>query len=136
AVPDPIGSRSRLSFPLTWGGDKYEGAELEKNFDRGPFTRVEAGTSISRRENPFFREDDDRRRVWIRGERAIASIVRAGATASLNHASFFDSSDSFSTIGGDLEFDTRVDPVLPRNAVYARAAWDHLSFKDAGDAKR
>jgi len=136
AVPNPIGARSRLSFPLTWGGEKYAGVQLEKDFDRGPFTHVEGGTSISRRENPFFHEDDDRRRAWIRGQREIASVLRAGGTASVNHASFFDGSDSFSTIGGDVEFDTRVDPVLPRNAVYARAAWDHLSFKDAGGANR
>src|SRR5262249_12079733 len=30
--------------------------------------------------------------------------------------------------GADITLDTRVDPVLPRNAVFARAAWDHFSF--------
>lgn len=132
ATPNPIGRRSRLSFPLTWGGDKYAGVELEKNFDRGPFTRVESGTSFSRRRNPFFKEDDDRGRVWIRGERAFARSLRAGATTSWNHAMFFERSDSFATLGGDVEFDTRIDPVLPRNAVYLRAAWDHLSFETSG----
>ncbi len=27
-----------------------------------------------------------------------------------------------------MTFDTRIDPMLPRNAIYARAAWDHLTF--------
>jgi outer membrane protein assembly factor BamA len=136
AVPDPIGARSRLAFPLTWGGERHAGAQLEKDLDRGPFTHVDGGVSISRRENPFFHENDDRRRVWMRGQREIASLLRAGATASLNRASFFDSNDTFSTVGGDIEFDTRVDPVLPRNAVFARAAWDHLSFRNADSANQ
>jgi hemolysin activation/secretion protein len=33
-------------------------------------------------------------------------------------------------------FDTRIDPMLARNAVYARAAWDHLTFGKAADANR
>ena len=128
ALPNPTGRRSRLSFPLTWGGEKYAGVELEKYFDRGPFTRVEGGTSFSRRENPFFNENDDRGRLWIRGQREIGKFVRAGATTSWNHASFFERSDSFASVGADAELDTRIDPILPRNAVYGRAAWDHLSF--------
>jgi len=128
AVPNPIGKRSRLSFPLTWGGEKYVGAALEKNFDRGPFTRVETGTSYSRRENPFFQQNDDRGRVWVRGEREFVKFLRAGVTTSWNHASFVQETDTFGTIGGDVEFDTRVDPILPRNAVYVKAAWDHLAF--------
>ena len=58
----------------------------------------------------------------------VARVLRAGATTSWTHASFFERSDSFGTIGGDVEFDTRIDPILPRNAVYARAAWEHFSF--------
>ena len=32
AYPKPIGPHSRLSFPLTWGGTRRAGAELERTF--------------------------------------------------------------------------------------------------------
>ena len=128
ARPDILGKQSRLSFPLTWGGEKKAGAELEKIIPRGPIDRLIAGASLSRRTNPFFDEDDDRRRVWIRGERELVRGVRAGATAGWQRVSFFDADDRFTHAGADVVVDTRVDPILPRNAVYARAAWERLSL--------
>jgi outer membrane protein assembly factor BamA len=76
--------------------------------------------------NPFFNEDDDRRRVWIRGERELVRGVRAGATAGWQRVSFFDAGDRFAHAGADVVVDTRVDPFLARNAVYARASWEHV----------
>jgi outer membrane protein assembly factor BamA len=128
ARPDILGKQSRLAFPLTWGGEKKAGAELEKIIPRGPIDRLIAGASLSRRTNPFFDEDDDRRRVWIRGERELVRGVRAGATAGWQRVSFFDADDRFTHAGADVVVDTRVDPILPRNAVYARAAWERLSL--------
>mgnify|MGYP003694654279 CR=1 FL=1 len=29
--------------------------------------------------------------------------------------------------GADIVFDTRVGPILPRNAVYGRAVWEHIA---------
>jgi outer membrane protein assembly factor BamA len=125
---DVLGKQSRLSFPLTWGGEKKAGAELEKVIQGGPIDRVIAGASISRRTNPFYDEDDDRRRVWVRGERELVRGVRAGATAGWQRVSFFDANDRFTHAGADVVADTRVDPILPRNAVYARASWERLSL--------
>lgn len=136
AVPDPVGRRSRLSFPLTWGGERLAGAALEKYFDRGPFTRVEGGASLSRRENPFYSANDDRGRLWVRGEREVVTHLRAGANAERDRVSFSGRTESFESVGGDVSFDTRIDPVLARNAVYARAAWDHLSFETIGGVSR
>ena len=126
------GPRSRLSFPLTWGGDKRAAAELDKTLERGPFDRLLAGASVSRRENLFFEEDADRRRVWVRTERQLARFVRAGATAGWQHVSFLTSKDSFPHAGAELTVDTRLDPMLARNAVYARVAWEHLGLSDRG----
>jgi hemolysin activation/secretion protein len=42
--------------------------------------------------------------------------------------SFFGATDRFTHAGADVVLDTRLDPLLPRNAVYARAAWEHLSL--------
>jgi outer membrane protein assembly factor BamA len=128
AVPEPVGAQSRLAFPLTWGGTKQAGAELDKSFARGPLHRVFAAGSVSRRTNPFFEADDDRARVWARAERAILGPLRGGATIGFQRVSFFEARDSFTHAGADLVLDTRLDPLLPRNAVYARAAWERFNL--------
>jgi outer membrane protein assembly factor BamA len=140
ALPDPAGRDSRVSFPLTWGGDKRAAIEFEKAFDRGPLSRVVAGTSISRRTHPFFERDEDRGRVWARAEREIVPALRVGATGGWQHVSFADApvtdapviKDRFAHLGGDVVLDTRLDPMLARNAVYARAAWTHYALRSGG----
>jgi outer membrane protein assembly factor BamA len=131
-LPNAFGARSRLSIPLTWGGDKRASLELDKTMTEGPLSRVTASASIGRRENPFYEQDDTRDQLSVRGERALASSVRIGATAGWQHVSFLGTTDSFTTVGLDAVVDTRIDPMLARNAVYARVALDHLSF--ASDA--
>ena len=131
-LPDPnwMGKRSRVTFPLTWGGSKRAGIDLEKRIDGGLLDRVTAGGSISRRTNLAFQQDDDRARLYVRGEREFTRTLRLGATTAWQRASFEGVADQFTQIGGDVVVDTRVDPILARNAVYARAAWEHLRFGD------
>jgi len=129
---DIAGKDSRLSFPLTWGGDKRAAVEFDKIFGSMSVGRLLGGASFSRRENPFFHEDDDRSRVWIRGERDVLPRLRAGGTVALQHDSFFETSTAYPQVGADIQFDTRIDPILPRNAVFARAAWDHFAFSPSG----
>jgi outer membrane protein assembly factor BamA len=136
ARPKVLGPNSRLSFPLSWGGEKQAGAQLEKIFDGGPLTRVETGAAIDQRTNPFFQEDDTRDRLWVRGERAIGQPLRIGAFAGWQHVSFMNTSDRFTQVGADVTFDTRLDPFLARNAVYGRAAIEHLDFAHATAATR
>ncbi len=131
-----LGANSRLSFPLTWGGTRQAGAQVEKIFDRGPLTRVETGVNVSQRTNPHFEEDDTRDRLWVRAERAITPQLRAGATAGWQHVSFMDATDRFTQFGADVAFDTRLDPFLARNAVYGRASVERLSFANAASATR
>ena len=131
ALPNPAGQGTRLSFPLTWGGDKRAGAEFEKTIGEASVTRVLAGAAISRRTNPYFQKDDDRKGVWARAEREVVHGVRVGATAGWDHVSFGGSDDSVARVGADVILDTRLDLGLPRNAVYARAAWDHLAFSNS-----
>jgi outer membrane protein assembly factor BamA len=126
AIPNVAGSRSRLAFPLTWGGDKRAAAQLEKDFTRGPFHRVEAGVSASRREHPFHEQDDDRFRVWTRLERDITEQLRTAATLASERVSFLDVDRRFLQTGLDVTFDNRVDPLLARNAVYARVGWNRF----------
>jgi outer membrane protein assembly factor BamA len=136
ARPNVAGTASRLSFPLTWGGEKRAGAELDKTLAGAPIDRLTVGASLTRRTNPFFDEDDDRRRVWLRAERELVRGVRAGATGGWQRVSFFGVNDAFTHAGVDLVVDTRVDPMLARNAVYARVAWEHLRFSDADGVNR
>jgi outer membrane protein assembly factor BamA len=135
AIPRPAGAQSRISFPLTWGGTKQAGAELDKSFARGPVHRVLGGGSVSRRTNPFFEADDDRARLWLRGEREIVRGLRAGATLGFQRVSFFDARDTFSHAGADVVFDTRLDPFLPRNAVYAKAGWERFNLESGAVAR-
>ena len=54
--------------------------------------------------------------------------MRFGGTLGWQHVSFGGVTDSFQSAGADVTLDTRVDPLLPRNAVFASASWEHLVF--------
>lgn len=135
ALPNVAGSRSRLAMPLTWGGDKRAAVQLEKDFERGPLDRVTAGLSVSRREHPFYEQDDERLRLAARVERDLVPQLRAGVTLGTERVQFLADDTRFLQTGADLVFDTRIDPVLARNAVYARASWDRFALSGA-DAYR
>jgi outer membrane protein assembly factor BamA len=128
---DPLGRGSRLSFPLTWGGSKQAGAELERTFRTGPITRVQVGAALDRTRNPAFELDDSRRRTWARAERAFGPL-RAGGQMEWARVSFDGALDHLRSAGADVTIDTRVDPALPRNAVFARASWTRTTI--AGEA--
>jgi outer membrane protein assembly factor BamA len=136
AVRNAAGADSRLSFPATWGGEKRVAAELEKRFDRGLLTRVDGGASVSRKTNPFFHEDDDRTGVWARGERQILPSLRFGATVGWQQVSFQRATDRMVDAGAEVVLDTRLDPWLARNAVYARAAQHRFAFRNQDAADR
>jgi outer membrane protein assembly factor BamA len=131
-LPDPqwMGKRSRVMFPLTWGGTKQAAIDLEKRFDGGVIDRVTAGASISRRQNLAFDQDDDRARLFVRGEHEFARQLRVGASTGWQQASFEGVADRFAQVGADIVIDTRVDPIPARNAVYGKASWEHLGFGD------
>ena len=126
----PFGRRSQLSVPLTWGADRHAAVELDKTLARGPVSRLEAGVSASRRRNPFYAQDDDRQRVWFTAERDLPRSLRASATAGWQHVAFLDRPAANARLlqtGADLVFDTRLDPMLARNAAYARAGWNRTT---------
>jgi outer membrane protein assembly factor BamA len=128
---DPIGPRSRVSVPLTWGGERQARVELERTFTGPAVARVAGGAGIHRRENPFYEIGDTRRDVWGRIESAPRSWLRAGVSLKSAAVDFADIADTLVTVGADLAVDTRVDPALPRNAVYATLAVERLRFDAA-----
>ncbi len=131
-LPDVAGSLGRLSVPLTWGGTRGAAVRLTKDFAHAPISRIEAGASIAERTNPYLRADDDRDRLWFRGERQLTHSFRAGVGVEWQHVSFLDRQEPFTQVGADLVWDTRVDPVFPRNAVFARAGWNRIALPDGG----
>jgi hypothetical protein len=140
---DVLGKRSRIGVPLTWGAERRAAVEVERKFRRGPVTRVEAGAEIVRREHPFFDVPDRRGEVWARAERALPLALRVGGGVRWSDIAFggastpaLDAHDRLLASGVDVTLDTRVDPTFPRNAVYARVAWEHLRFDAAPSRQR
>jgi hypothetical protein len=133
---DVLGRRSRIGVPLTWGAERRAAVEIERKFAHGPVSRVEGGAGLIRREHPFFDVPDRRGEVWARAERALPLALRVGGGIRWSDVSFggastpaLDADERLTTSGLDLALDTRTDPTFPRNAVYARAAWEHLDFE-------
>jgi hypothetical protein len=52
---DRFGPRSRITVPLTWGGERQARVQLERAFRAGPIERVTGEFGIGRRENPHTR---------------------------------------------------------------------------------
>ncbi len=128
AYPKVIGPRSRLSFPLTWGGTRKANVELERTFTSGPFSRLEFGGGIQQRRNPAYDENDRRERGWARAEKAFGDF-RAGGTVGWQRVTFGETREDFQSIGADAIYDTRLDPILPRNAIFATASVERLAFE-------
>lgn len=135
AYVDVPGKGSRFAFPLTWGGMKRAGAEFDQTLKGRIVDRVQVGGSVQRRRNPAFDADDDRRGAWARVERA-AGPVRLGGGIASEHVSFLGEEDHVTSTGADVTIDTRLDPALPRNAVYARAAWTRFFVDGRGVDQR
>src|SRR5262249_53520384 len=133
-APEPrlFGKNSRIMYPVTWGGEKQAGVDVEERFEHAALERVPFGGSGSRRANPAFPPNDDRARGFVRGQREIAHNVRIGGHTGWQRASFEGTADHFTQVRADIIADTRIDPVLARNAVYGRASIEHLQFADRG----
>lgn len=135
ARPDTFVKGGRLSFPLTWGGMKRAGVEFDRVFAAGPVSRLAVGGAVQRQRNPAFEADDDRRRVWLRAERHVWR-VRGGATAGWQRVSFLGDTDTLRTVSADLTLDTRLNPLMPRNAVYASASVERIAFEQGPQTRR
>jgi outer membrane protein assembly factor BamA len=132
---DHLGPRSRISLPLTWGGERQARVQLERAFRSGPIERVSGEFGIARRENPHYEIGDTRVGVAARIESAPMRWLRLGAAARKDNVRFAEIEDDVSRAGGDVTIDTRVDPAFPRNAVHATFGMDRLTFHD-GSARQ
>lgn len=128
AVADVAGGASRVSVPLTWGARRRAAVELQKDLDWPGAPRVSAGAGIERRSHPFYAADADRRAAWARVEWQPVRPIRAGTTATWQRVSLLGEELSGPSAAADVVLDTRLDAVLPRNAVYARASIERYGF--------
>jgi outer membrane protein assembly factor BamA len=135
AFAGALGEHSRLSVPLTWGGERRAALELERSFADADLV-LRGALSESRRVNPHFELPDRRSEARVEVSHAILSWLRTGAAASVAQVRFGDAHDArHTTVGPTLTLDTRIDPSFPRNAVYARVGWERVSF-GTGEAGR
>lgn len=119
-----LGKEGRLSIPASWGARKQVAIEADKTFQTGPVSRINASAGWSRRENPAFDLDDERREVS--GEMAIPlkrRVMQVGLTGGFAEVLFGGGRENLLTYGARAVLDTRSNPAFPRNAVYASAGW-------------
>ncbi len=133
---NPVGRGSRVSVPFTWGATKRVAAEYEHRFGPAKRVRADASASWQRRENPFYAVDDTRREAAGGLAYEIARPLRATARGGLTDVTFGDAGDRFPWVSGELTLDTRLDPDLPRNAVYAGIRVERLAFDGYEPANR
>jgi outer membrane protein assembly factor BamA len=133
---DALGKRSRISSPLTWGGERQAAVEVDRTFERGPLSRIEGAVSVTRRVNPHFDVADTRTELRARAERHVTSWLRAGGGARRTRVRFDGVENSYTAPAADVVVDTRTDPGFPRNAVHLAAAVEQLRFDDANHVAR
>ncbi|MGQ0733610.1 MAG: BamA/TamA family outer membrane protein [Acidobacteriota bacterium] len=125
---EAVGPRSRVSVPLTWGGERRAAAEVERTFERGPLSRVAASVSINRREHPHFEIGETRQNVSVGADHAWGSRLRIGAGARLTNVRFGPIDERHVAPSAHLVLDTRIDPLYPRHAVHLLASVEQLRF--------
>lgn len=129
-------ARRRVVVPASWGGDKRIAVEYRQEFARRFAPRLRAGGLLQRRTHPFFHEDADRRRVWGRTEWRFLRDVHAGAELAWQSSSLNGEETEARSLGADVVIDTRVDPLMPHNAVFIRSAVERLHVSAARSAIR
>ena len=101
---DLLGPRSRITVPLTWGGERQARVQLERAFRSGPIERLAGEFGIMRRENPHYEIGDTARR--LRRSRRI----RAGAMASARRRGASDDVEF-----GDVRIGSRASAAMSRS---------------------
>jgi outer membrane protein assembly factor BamA len=129
---EPFGSQSRVSMPLTWGGERKAAMEVERTFGQ---VRARGSAALSRRVNPHYDLPDSRREIAGTIERALRPWLRAGANARVGRVAFGAENAWHRAAGLQLTFDTRVDPTFPRNAVHATIGLEQIHFGNGSAAR-
>src|SRR5690606_37370198 len=129
-------SATRVSFPLSWGGERQAAVEASHTFERGVISRVSGRAGVSRREHPFF--DRGETRTGISGEvlKRFGPVFGVGLTGARTDVRLGESDGRLDSVGVFAEVDTRQNPAFPRNAVYVRSDVARLRLSPAPGAVR
>ncbi len=133
---DRFGPRSRITIPLSWGGERQARVQVERTFRSGLIDRVSAEAGVGRRVNPHYEVRDRRTSFNARVESAVQRWLRVGAGGGMDDVTFADATDTIGRVGADVTFDTRVDPAFPRNAVHATFGIERLNFESVTAKRR
>jgi hypothetical protein len=128
-IPKVAGPGSLVGVPLTWGGEHRIGAEFEKRFDTEQFTRLRVGGSLLSRTSEALGATDTRQQLWVKAEREIVGPLRLGAWSQIDFVSFGVTDSRVVRTGVEGIVDTRVDPMLSRDAVNLRGAVERLAIE-------
>jgi outer membrane protein assembly factor BamA len=129
-------ARRRVLVPASWGGDKRVAAEFQQEFSPRFTPRLRAGALLQRRTHPFFDQNADRKRVWGRTEWRIHRDVRASTELAWQTSSLAGENVDARSVGADVIVDTRVDPLMPHNAIFVRSAVERLRFSSTNTTIR
>ena len=133
---DRFGPRSRITIPLSWGGERQARVQVERTFRSGLIDRVSAEAGVDRRVNPHYEVRDRRMSFNARVESAVQRWLRVGAGGGMEDVTFADATDTIGRVAADVTFDTRVDPAFPRNAVHATFGIERLNFESVTANRR
>lgn len=122
--PYALGGPTRVSVPLSWGGERRAGVDVDHWFGGSPGTygigrrepamRLIGGVAVYRRENPYYDVGDLRLEGRVRAERPITSWLRVGATARTAQVTFGNAGRSLDIGQAD---ETPTAPLLPSRTV-------------------
>ncbi len=127
SLVDLLGDGSRLSAPITWGGDRRAGLEAERPIAGVVVDRVRAGASYGRRVHPYFGVDDRRTRFWAGVDRQLAPGLRIGAEAAREEVRFLARADRLTRLTVGLEYGGLSPGAFPRDDVRVSAALERLA---------
>jgi outer membrane protein assembly factor BamA len=132
-------STTRVSVPASWGGTRQLALEAEKSFTARrhgvpALTRLRGSAGLWRQEHPYFEQGQFRQ--YVDGEVSYRPrpVFGVGASAGVAAVAFGEVDDRMTSGGVFAEIDTRKDPLFPRNAVFARTSWSHLTFEHPGQS--
>ena len=128
--------RRRVVVPASWGGDKRVAVEYQQEFSRRFVPRMRTGALVTETHASILRRaGGPEARV---GENRVADSPRlhAGAEIAWQSTSLTGQEVEARSVGGDVVIDTRVDPLMPHNAIFVRSAIERLHFSSTNTAVR
>ena len=127
---DALGRGGRLSVPLTWGGHKRIGLEMETPIRGAVIDRLRASVSRGRRRHPYFDVDVDRARFVVAVQRRLPRGFRMNGEAGWEDVRFAGRPGRFVRAAAYLDYgDYRERPFTARrDMVVGRAGIERLAI--------